>query len=63
MQAPRALVAILLVIALASTVGWIVTARRNATANQATAAAAEARPHSHHLILQPHFVLGRLLAS
>src|SRR5215207_8843276 len=47
MQPPRPLVVVLLVVALVSTVGWAVSARRTATANQTTAAATEAQPHGH----------------
>jgi len=48
MQPPRALVVVLIVIALVSTVGWAVSARGTATANQTTAgAASEANPHGH----------------
>ena len=47
MQPSRALVVVLIVIALVSTVGWAVSARGTATANQTTAAATEAQPHGH----------------
>ena len=47
MQPPRALVLLLIVIALVSTVGWAVSARGTATANQTAGAASEAKPHGH----------------